>query len=202
MRETGIEEINGKSGVNTTRRRTIMGFMGAAAFLPERWTAPVVQVVVLPAHAQTSRAEPSPDEPVFSFENCSVSLTFELLQFLPDATNVIPTVSGTVTGDGDVSGIVVNIQSVLTLDGVEAAVPQTLNSTTTTDTNGDYQLVLDGLAPPDGVDGPHIITSVDMCDETFANGVLVTVTSDDPRLPGQTECTASYTCADLLSVQP
>jgi hypothetical protein len=43
---------------------------------------------------------------------------------------------------------------------------------------------------------------VDECDASFANGVQVTVTSDDPRLPGQTVCTASFDCADLQSVQP
>lgn len=204
MRESHIHTTQHARRVST-RRRTILGVMGAAALIPEQWTAPIVQAVVLPAHAQTSptSSEKEPEEPtLFSFENCSVSLTFELQGFLPDSTQVIPTIIGTVAGEGDLSGIVVNIESILTLNGSPASVPQTLNSPTTTDVNGDYLLVLDGFAPPDGVDGPHIIFNVSNCDMSFANGVQVTVSSDDPRLPGQSVCTASYDCADLQSVQP
>lgn len=189
------------------RRRTIMGLMGAAAFLPERWTAPVVQAVVLPAHAQTSDAPPDtpPDEPSgpsqLTLESCSVALGFTAGQVGLGGctggqfTNVIPTVIGSVAGDDDLSGIPIDIESVLMVNGF----PQTINGSTTTDGGGSYSLTLDGLAPPDGVGGPHIVCTQD-CGDTFPNGglVQVTVTSSDPRVEGASICEASFVCADLV----
>lgn len=188
--------------VNTARRRTIMGAMGVVVFLPERWTAPVLETVVLPAHAQTSPGDSPPAQSLFSFQSCSVALQFELLQFFPDSTSVIPMVTGSISGSGDLSGVTVNIVSILTLNGSPFSIPQSISGTTTTDAGGNFQLDLDGLAPPDGVGGPHIISNVSNCDASYANGVEVTITSSDSRLPGETTCTASYTCGDLQSVQP
>ncbi|MGA7296088.1 MAG: hypothetical protein WBW92_01085, partial [Rhodanobacteraceae bacterium] len=36
------------------------------------------------------------------------------------------------------------------------------------------------------------------CDGTYPNGVLVTVSSNDPRVPGTAQCSASFNCADLM----
>lgn len=185
------------------RRRTIMGLMGAAAFLPERWTAPVVQAVMLPAHAQTSDAPPDtpPGPSQLTLASCSVALGFTAGQVGIGGctggqfTNVIPTVSGNVTGDDDLSGIPIDIESVLMVNGF----PQTINGSTTTDGDGSYSLELDGLAPPDGVGGPHIVCTQD-CADTFPDGglVQVTVTSSDSRVEGASICDASFVCDDLV----
>lgn len=201
MRIYGIQPPRQDCRVNTARRRTIMGFMGAAALLPERWTAPVVQAVVLPAHAQTSPVDTPPEETGIMFATCSVALAFTAGQVGLGGctggqfTNVIPTVSGAVVGDGNVSGIDIDIESVLMVNGF----PQTINGSTTTDGGGNYTLELDGLAPPDGVGGPHLVCTQD-CGTTFPAGglVQVTATSDDPQLAGISNCSASFVCDDLV----
>lgn len=201
MRRSGIQPSRQERRVSASRRRTIMGFMGAAAFLPERWTAPVVQAVVLPAHAQTSPVDTPPEETGIMLGACSVALAFTPGQVGIGGctggqfTNIIPTVSGAVVGDGDVSGIDIDIESVLMVNGF----PQTINGSTTTDGGGNYVLELDGLPPPDGVGGPHIVCTQD-CGTTFPEGglVQVAVSSDDPQLAGTSNCSASFVCDDLV----
>jgi hypothetical protein len=52
-----------------SRRETIKqlliagGVVGGAKFLPSEWTAPIVQYVTLPAHAQATGTPPSPPSP-------------------------------------------------------------------------------------------------------------------------------------------
>lgn len=201
MRISKTQASRRERRVSQARRRTVIGFMGAAALLPERWTAPVVQAVVLPAHAQTSPVDTPPEETGIMFAACSVTLAFTPGQVGIGGctggqfTNVIPTVSGAVVGDGDLSGIAIDIESVLMVNGF----PQTVNGSTTTDGGGNYTLELDGLAPPDGVGGPHIVCTQD-CGTTFPVGGLVqaTVTSDDPQLAGTSNCSASFVCDDLV----
>ena len=185
----------------TQRRRrllNILGISGSAAFVPAFWSKPVVKSLILPAHAQTSPPEPSP---VSFSDPCSVTL-----QFTPGQvglygctggqfTNVIPTVTGTVVGEGDLSGITINIETILTGGSVG---PQPINGTTTTDGGGNYSLTLDGLPPPSGVGGPHIICTQD-CDGNFPSGggVQATASSPDPRLAGQAVCSTTFTCEDI-----
>jgi len=198
MRYSAIGSSTDGRSVSRVRRRAIIGCMGVAAFLPERWTAPVVQSVVLPAHAQTS---PGGGDSGIAFDSCSVSLAFTPGQVGIGGctggqfTNVIPTVSGAVAGDGDLSGININIESVLMVNSF----PQTINGSTTTDGSGNYSLELDGLAPPDGVGGPHIVCTQD-CATTFLSGGLVEVTtsSDDPRVLDSAACNATFVCGDLV----
>lgn len=174
------------------RRRllTALGLGGSTAFLPPLWHKPVVQGLILPAHAQTS-------SPVL-FDPCSVSLVFEAGQVGIGGctggqfTSVIPIVSGSVVGQGSLSGIDIDIESVLTGGNLP---DQTVNVSTTTDGSGNYQVTIDGFQTSDG---PHIVCTQD-CDTNFPMGgtVAVTVTSSDPRLPGTTNCSDSFDCEDI-----
>lgn len=181
---------------DSTRRRTVLGILGTSILLPDHWKSPIVQSVVLPAHAQTS-----PDTSSLSFANCSVSLDLSEMSITTficadgDVYQIAPTVSGMVVGDDDVSGISLNIETVMTADG--SPVPEdiaSLNGTVVTAGDGSYSLELDGLAPPEGVEGPHILCT---CEDGVTYEVTATISSDDPRLPGQTTCSDTFTCGDL-----
>ena len=182
---------------DSTRRRTVLGIVGTGILLPEQWNSPVVQSVILPAHAQMS---PDMGDSTLSFEDCSVTLDLSEMSistfFCGDGNvyNIAPTISGTVVGDGDVSGITLNIRTVMTADGAPVAEDiENLNGTVDTLGDGSYSLELNGL-PASEVEGPHILCT---CEDGVTYQVTATVTSDDPRLPGQAMCSQTFNCADL-----
>lgn len=131
------------------------GAVAGAAGLPKKWTSPVVDSVLLPAHAQTSGDLSDP---------CQLNVE---VTGAGDSAQVTVTVSGTVTGPGDVSGITMNILFELLMN----------NSVVDSDTEND-----DTNA---GGNYSASTTFSGICAEG-ANGVRVTVTSDDPRLAGET----------------
>ncbi|MGA8261152.1 MAG: hypothetical protein WB783_13140 [Arenicellales bacterium] len=195
-------ETSGESG--TTRRRllTTLGLGGSAIFLPAIWHKPIVRSLLLPAHAQTSPPEPPTGEPPM-FANCLLTLSFQASPFgLPFActdganTYVIPTVSGDITGSGDLSGIEIDIESTL----IGASTPTSISGTATTDSNGHYELELNGY---NGDTGPHIVCTEDCGGDTyFPSGgtVNAVVTSTDSRLTGQESmCMDTFTCNDLTA---
>lgn len=181
-------------------RRRVLGILGAGgsvALLPEAWHKPFVRSLVLPAHAQTSPAggEPGPGQTLSFSDPCGVSLSFEPIQVGVggctggQATSVIPTVSGAVIGDGDLSGIVLDVESVLTGGNLP---DQSIGDSVTTDADGNYQIVMDGFQ----AFGPHIVCTQD-CATNFPTGatVQVTVTSTDSRLAGQQAvCMTGFAC--------
>jgi hypothetical protein len=138
---------------------------------------------------------------MLSFASCSVSLSFEAgVVGLGGCTggqytSVIPTVSGDITGNGDLSGIEIDIET--TVAG--GPTPQPISTTTTTDSSGHYSFELNGL---NGDTGPHIICTQDCGGASyFPSGgtVQATVTSPDSHLSGQQSvCMASFTCNDLV----
>lgn len=193
------------SGTEGRRRRllAVLGLSGSAAFIPPFWHKPIVKGLVLPAHAQTSPADGGSSRSLS--DPCDVELVFE---FLPIGVNlgctnnittqVIPVVSGSVIGDGDLSGISIIIES--QLSGA-AGGTQNISGITTTDGSGNYQLTLDGNhTPPPGEspNGPHFVCAGDGdCESDFPMGGTVFVTASSPEIPGAGNCSASFDCEDI-----
>lgn len=170
------------------RRRLLgaLGLGGTAAFLPPFWHKPVVKGLILPAHAETS---PPPGSLSFS-DPCSVSLSFRPLGIgvagCPgnEWTIIAADISGSVVGDGDLSGIEINIVSEL-----NGFLDTPIETTVFTDAGGNYQIVHDHST----------CTDAENCESNFPSGgeVLVTATSPDPRLTDQASCPAEFDCEDV-----
>jgi hypothetical protein len=179
-----------QAGSGRRRLLATLGLGGSAAFLPTIWHKPIVQSLVLPAHAQTS-------PPLVTFgltDPCQISLSFTCGATGPLNVEIAPTVGGVIVGQGNKSGITMNVSSILTLNGSPFTFPQEISGFTTTDSNGNYLIILDR----NGTTGPHVSFDPVNCDGTYPNGVLVTVSSNDPRVPGTAQCSASFNCADLM----
>lgn len=189
-------------GIEKAPRRRLLaalGLGGSAAFLPPLWHKPMVQGLILPAHAQTSPT--GPVGPTGSLTDpCMVQLVFELLPIGVNlgctgnvTTQIIPIVTGSVLGTGNLSGIQINVQSVLS-----SAIGGTtlVTGTTTTDGGGNYQITLDGFQTTTQANtgGPHLRCSGDGDCQTGGT-VVVTVTS--PDIPGTAPCQASFDCEDI-----
>lgn len=61
------ENINQKHTIGRRKLLKLLasttGAVGASLLLPEKWTNPILDVIVLPAHAQTSGEAPAQDQP-------------------------------------------------------------------------------------------------------------------------------------------
>jgi hypothetical protein len=134
--------------------------------LPAHWTQPVMENVVLPAHAQTTADGLSLEDP------CDITLNIE-------GEFIVVRVSGEVIGGGNRGGIQINLSAVPTTSGIPDLDPA-VEETTTTASNGTY--------------GPFELLFIpNFCPQGSNDGVQVTVTSPDPRLSGQLAiCTAGF----------
>lgn len=152
--------------------------------LPAHWTQPVLDTVALPAHAQTSP------------EGLSLTCSIDNIQSdngFPATPTLVVTVSGAVVGNGDPSGIQIDIEGVLTESGTPA--PETVeNENVLTAADGTY-------GPVDlTFDEPCLVEIDEELEIALRDGVQVTTTSPDPRLDGETAiCTEVFTkCVDVF----
>ena len=167
-----------------SRRRLLKVLAGGGAAaaglktLPPQWTQPALESVMLPAHAQTS--------PQLQID-CSID---DIDEDGGGVGTLTVTVSGSVSGGGDLGGIQIDIEGVLTESGTADPTTEE-NESTTTAADGSY-------GPVDlTFDGP-CLTNGNMFPFLLRDGVRVTVTSPDSRLEGESStCTAGFTkCPD------
>ncbi len=197
MVEKGRNKTNEKEKINIGKRRRILkalatgtGAVATVKLAPEKWTKPVVDSVLLPAHAQTTvvptTAAPTTAAPTTTAApltyaiNCASSNDGLTCQIGGNGELIVE-LNGNITGTGpDLTGAVLNV------DFTAIVNPQIGSGGTETVSD---QMVVDSSG---AFSGSFAITPT--LGATFIPPVNIDITFDDPATFGSDTCTLTWTC--------